>query len=273
MTIFFIVLILFFSISFIWLILNRVANHFVFKPKTKCWPLHLPFEKFAICLSKKERITGVYLPAQANKTTFLFFHGRGGNISHFESFATTYAKDGYGIILFDYRGFGNSKGKPSQKNLFEDAISVARYFLKEKNLLPQNIVLYGHSLGNAQAIHVATTLAKFHWKGIVLQSPFLSAPDMAISFLTNAYPNPKLWHRLYKLLAEICLGKNQFNNYLVVDKLSLPTLICMSKADRTIPWQMTAKLAGKIPNAKRFLSDKGGHDEFDWCSREVKNSH
>ncbi len=252
----------------IWYALSRVGMRVIFRPQKKRWPMKLPFENISFPAPDGTALTGVYLPAK-NGTTLLFFHGRGGNVSHFEKFALAYAPLGYGILMTDYRGFGLSAGRASQKHMFEDALAAARFLLHTKKLLPQNVVIFGHSLGNAAALHAASALGKLPWKAVILQSPFLSTPDMAVSFITHSYA-PKHWfYRTYKTFVTPFLWFNRFNNTVPATKLTAPALVCMSKADATIPWRMTARLADFIPHAKRFLADNGGHDEFAWAACAV----
>lgn len=246
-----------------WL-LKRKADNIVFRPQKKRWPMKLPFENAAFPAPNGAMITGIYLPAKDKKLTFLFFHGRGGNVSHFEKFALAYALSGYGIFMVDYRGFGLTAGHPSQKHVREDALLAARYLLQTKKLLPQNVVIYGHSLGNAAALHAAAALGKLPWKAVILQSPFLSTPDMAASFAAHAYTPQRRLFRACKAFVTPFLCLNRFDNTTPAARITAPALVCMSQTDATIPWRMSARLADFIPHAKRFLSPRGEHDNFDW---------
>ena len=253
----------------VWYGLSRLGAHIVFRPQKKRWPLKLPFENIAFDAPDGKKITAVYLPAQAGCPTMLFFHGRGGNVSHFEQFAEAYAPLGYGILMFDYRGFGLSKGTPSQKTVFEDAACAARYLMSVKKIRPQDIVLYGHSLGNAPAMHTASALGKLPFKALILQSPFLSTPDMAVCLWTHAYDPSSWFYRLSAAFVTPFLYFNRFENTAPAQRLQLPVLACMSRADATIPWRMSTRLTDFIPHAKRFLSPVGGHDEFSWPVQAV----
>lgn len=253
----------------VWYALSRVGAHITFRPQKKRWPMTLPFQNAAFPAPDGTRLTAVYLPAQKGRPTLLFFHGRGGNVSHFEKFALAYAPLGYGILMTDYRGFGLSAGRAGQKHMLEDALAAARYLLHTKKLLPQNVVIYGHSLGNAAALHAASALGKLPWKAVILQSPFLSAPDMAASFAVHAYEPKGLLYRACKIFVTPFLWFNRFDNRLPAARQTHPVLVCMSKTDATIPWKMTARLADFIPHAKRFLADAGGHDDFAWAAHAV----
>ena len=255
-----------FAAAVIWYLLSRLWAHINLRPQKKRWPLKLPFEKAAFDAPDGKKITAVYLPAQAGRPTLLFFHGRGGNVSHFENFAQAYAPLGYGIFMFDYRGFGLSRGTPSQKTLFEDARCAVRYLMSVKKIRPQDLVLYGHSLGNAPALFAAVTLEKLPVKALILQSPFLSTPDMAVCLWKHRYEPRSFLYRATKIFVTPFLYFNRFDNTRYAARLRLPTLVCMSRTDATIPWRMSARLADDIPHTTRFLSASGGHDEFSWAA-------
>ncbi len=257
---------LFAVLAGVWYGLSRLGAHIVFRPQKKRWPMTLPFQNAAFDAPDGTPVTGVYLPAQTGRPTLLFFHGRGGNVSHFEKFAHVYASKGYGIFMFDYRGFGLSKGRPSQKHMFEDALAAARYLINTLHIRPQEIVLYGHSLGNAPALFVGQTLGKLPFKAIILQSPFLSTPDMAVCLWKHVYEPASFLYRATKVFVTPFLWFNRFENTLPAGQIKLPALVCMSRADATIPWKMSARLADYIQHPKRFLSDHGGHDEFAWAA-------
>lgn len=244
--------------------LTQLGKHIIFKPQRTCWPLQLPFKP-----AEAGPLQGVYLPAENGKPTLVFFHGRGGNISHFESFAQTYRPLGYGILMFDYRGFGRSPGTPSQTHLQQDALSVLRYALDTLHLSPQQVVIYGHSLGNAPALFAAHTLRQLPLRALILQSPFLSTPDMAASWALHRYDPRTLSYRFLRALVMPFLWFNRFDNACWTAGLTCPVLLCSSKQDPTLPWQQSAKLADGIDGVQRFLSPTGGHDEFNWAALAV----
>lgn len=248
----------------IWYALSRVGAQVIFRPQKKRWPLKLPFKPV-----HGKTVTGVYLPAQQDRPTLLFFHGRGGNVSHFESFAQAYAPLGYGILLFDYRGFGLSKATPSERHMQEDAVSAVHLALDTLQISPQRLVLFGHSLGNAPALFAAKYFKDLPLKALILQSPFLSTPDMAASWTIHAY-DPKQWkYRFVRAFVTPFLWFNRFDNTQFCTELTWPVLLCSSKQDNTLPWQQSAKLADAIPHVQRFLAAQGGHDEFDWAVQAV----
>ena len=257
-------ILIFLLLAGIWYVLAEVGKHIIFRPHRKCWPMKLPFTSV-----QAGPLSGVYLPAQAGRPTLLFFHGRGGNVSHFESFALAYAPLGYGILMFDYRGFGRSSGVPAQKHIAQDAVAAVQYALNQLKIPAENLVIYGHSLGNFPALVAAQHFKHLPLKALVLQSPFLSAPDVAAGWVAHGYQPTRFLYRFVRAFVTPFLWFNRFDNTQLTHDLSLPVLVCFSKADVTLPWQQSAKLADGLPHAKRFLSAIGGHDEFGWAAPTV----
>ena len=92
---------------------------------------------------------------------------------------------------------------------------------------------------------------------------------MAASWATHEY-QPNTWkYRFIRALVTPFLWFNRFDNTRLTTGLNLPVLLCTSKADVTLPWQQSAKLADTIPHVQRFLSPAGGHDEFAWATPAV----
>lgn len=102
-------------------------------------------------------------------------HGRSANVSTRVAIARRLHRDGFGVLLFDYRGYGASEGRPSERALAED--SLAAYdWTRRQGVGPRRIILIGQSLGNAPAAQVAAARTV---GGLVLTSPFTNLPEAA----------------------------------------------------------------------------------------------
>src|SRR5947209_15187155 len=103
----------------------------------------------------EHRLRGWWLPGTNGKTV-IYFHGNGGNIGENAEHACRFQKMGFSTLLFDYRGYGKSDGGfPSERSVYADGDRAWSY-LMEKHLTPADIVIYGHSLGAALAVEIAT---------------------------------------------------------------------------------------------------------------------
>lgn len=253
----------------LYIYLTRKADRIIFYPVRPHLPGKLPGATFFLP-SGEGKIQALYIPAKDNKDTLLFFHGQGGNITHFAPFAQRYAAHGYGVLLFDYRGFGASEGKLSPAHFYEDGQSALNYLLHAKKIPPQKLVLWGYSMGNAACLHTAVKNAAVPFKAVILQSPFTSAVDMALFRAGGHYLPWSLNQKLLRPFLELILCQRKLNNARLIGRVRSPLLIAYSKADETIPWQMSAALARLAPHgAQAFAAGKGAHCEFGWLEEKA----
>ena len=120
-------------------------------------------------------------PSYTDHTIFLYSHGNSGDIHMITKSKTAKYLSKYGSIFFyDYRGYGKSTGKPSDNGLFLDSQTVWSFLINVKNVQPQNIILFGHSLGTSVAVHLMLNILKTNNyckqlpRAIILQNPFFS---------------------------------------------------------------------------------------------------
>ncbi len=136
----------------------------------------LDYEFVEISTVDGETLHGWFVPAPEATATVLFFHGNAGNISHRMEYLSMFNSLGYNTFIFDYRGYGDSSGTPSEPGTYRDAEAAWDYLIKERNISPGRIILFGESLGGA----IAAWLAAREKPGLlVLASVFTSVPDVA----------------------------------------------------------------------------------------------
>jgi pimeloyl-ACP methyl ester carboxylesterase len=111
-----------------------------------------------------------YLPARDSADTFtvLVANGNAGNRSLRVPLAQALANQGFGVLLFDYRGYGGNPGSPSEEGLARD-VRAAHRFLTEEGVPGERLLYYGESLGAAVVAELATEHPP---AGLVLRSPF-----------------------------------------------------------------------------------------------------
>jgi len=121
-----------------------------------------------------ETINGLFFTG-TRKEVILYFHGNAGDLSTWQYIITDFAQLGYGVLIIDYRGYGKSTGALSEKGLYADADAAYEYLIS-KGITPQQIIIYGRSVGTG----VATDLAsRKPCKGLVLESPYTSMTALA----------------------------------------------------------------------------------------------
>ena len=115
----------------------------------------LPFEQASITTQDGVKLDSWFLPADAARGVLLFFHGNAGNISHRLESLKIFHDLGLSVLIFDYRGYGLSEGKPSEQGTYRDAEAVWRYLTEERGVPPDEIVIFGRSLGASIAAYLA----------------------------------------------------------------------------------------------------------------------
>lgn len=185
-----------------------------------------------------------WLPAErSNLPTLLYLHGNYRNISHNLEHALRLHNMGYNILLVDYRGYGSSTGgQASEEKVYEDAEASWSYLVQQRKISPQQIVIYGHSLGGA----IATNLAVHHAEaaGLIVESSFTSMQAMA--GINYGYL-PISW-----------LLNQRFDSLSKISGLHIPLLIVHGTWDARVPSSMGKQLYERAPQPKYLSLIEGG---------------
>ena len=150
-----------------------VANPFGSVPK----PPHSLIETFFVDTEDQERLA-VWRLAAANKNprgNAIFFHGNGGNLRNFVYMQERLSQAGFNAYSFDYRGYGESSGWPSEAGLYLDASAVWQAVQSRERAAPSQILLVGYSLGTGVAAELATRVEP---GAVLLFSPYSSMSDV-----------------------------------------------------------------------------------------------
>jgi len=116
----------------------------------------------------------------------LYFHGIAKNSSSRAPFHAMLHRLGASVLVAEYRGFGQSGGSPDEAGVERDADAWYAYARSVLGVSPQHLILYGHSLGTAVAIDLATRVQA---AGLVVEGGFTSAVDRGRS-CTRCFPSP-----------------------------------------------------------------------------------
>ena len=197
------------------------------------------------------RLNAWLVPAEDSRFTLLFCHGNGGNISHRIDKIEILNKLGLDIFIFDYRGYGKSEGRPSEKGFYRDIEAAYNYLISEKNVSPERMILYGESLGGAVAIDLA---AKKTAKALIIEATFSCTKDMA--------------RGLYPVFPTFLIS-SKFDSAAKIKKLTLPKLIIHSKNDDIVPFDHSLKLLKLSPEPKKHVVLMGNHNSAFLDSRDA----
>lgn len=197
------------------------------------------------------RLHGWFFENRANPetTTIIFFHGNTGNIRDVDWVGQRLYERGFKVLLFDYRGYGASGGDAeNETGLYADGDAALDFVIKEKNVAPKKIVLYGQSLGTTVVADVAS---RRDVGAVILESGLSSASSLA------GHALPWLPPRLH------FLGKNRFESAQKLAKVRAPVLIAHGDPDPVIPASEARLLFNAANEPKRLLIFPGaGHNVF-----------
>ena len=232
------------------LVLYFFQSHLVFYPEAGreivAAPSHvgLPYKDVRLTTDDGLSLHGWFIPAAEARGTVLFLHGNAGNISHRIDTLQMFHRLGYSTLIFDYRGYGNSSGTPSEQGTYRDAEAAWRYLTEQQNIPSCRIVLFGESLGGAVASWLA---ARQKPAALVIASGFTSVPDLAQHF----YPYLPI-----RLLARI-----RYNTRENLRAVAAPVLIAHSPEDEIIPFEHGQALYAAANPPKHLLELAGGHND------------
>ena len=192
------------------------------------------------------RLVGWLMGGDAAAPWILIFHGNAGNIgdgARPEHYARLRAL-GLNVLTFDYRGYGESEGSPTEAGLYRDADAAFGFLRDSLGIQPGRIWIFGHSLGSAVAVDLAS---RVNAAGLILEGSFTSAPDAA------RYAYPFVPVRL--------IMHNRFASDEKIARAAMPKLFLHADADRVIPLDLGRRLFGIAPEPKRFVTVHGDHDD------------
>ncbi len=204
----------------------------------------LDYEELNLLTEDGVRLHGWFIPAPDARAVLLYFHGNAGNISHRLDRIALFQRLGLSVLIVDYRGYGRSAGRPSEAGTYRDATAAWRYLTVERRVAPDNIVLFGRSLGAAVAAWLATQVAP---GAVILDSGFTSVP----AFGAQIYPwLPVRW-----------LARFDYPTKAYLANIHRPVLVIHSRADDIIPFREGEELYAAANAPKQFLEIRGGHND------------
>jgi fermentation-respiration switch protein FrsA (DUF1100 family) len=182
--------------------------------------------------------------------TVLLFHGNGGNVGSQFASLVPLAAAGFQSLVFDYRGYGNSPGKPSQEHVLEDGLAALDYIRNRADVKGKPLILFGQSLGGHLAVVVAAQCQQY-LSALILEDAFSSHEEIAVYRGRKDYHAPGF-------LTRWCV-RSRYDAIDVIDRISIPKLIIHSIEDETVPYYMGKDLFNKAKDPKEFWEIKGPH--------------
>lgn len=190
-----------------------------------------------------ERLHAWWVPHPEARAVLHFSHGNAGNISHRLDNLRLFHDLGLSVLIYDYRGYGLSSGRPSEAGLHLDAEAGWLWLVEEQGVAPERIVLFGRSLGGAVAAELA---ARRQPGALMIESTFTSLPDIAAEIY---WWLPVRWLTRLQLDARAALARSQ-----------QPTLVVHSRDDEIVPFSHGQALFDSAPQPRSFLELRGSHN-------------
>ena len=205
-----------------------------------------PWEEFFLPVGKKDSLHTLLIRPKTGKSkgVVVYFHGNRGNLARWAHMHTDFTSRGFDFLVIDYRGYGRSSGKPSERNIYQDG--VAAYQWAAERYTTDEIIIYGRSLGTG----VATYVAALHPACFVgLETPFFHVR----SAMQKA--GVVLWLP-FKL-------RSEFRNDLRITRIEEPVHIFQGTRDRIVPYGDAVKLKPLLKPTDSFtVLDGGEHNDL-----------
>ncbi|MEN9210231.1 MAG: alpha/beta hydrolase [Thermostichus sp. DG02_2_bins_29] len=179
------------------------------------------------------RISAVHLPNPNATHTLLYSHGNAEDLGDILPRMHSLRQQRFGVLAYDYRGYGTSEGTPSEAGVYKD-IEAAYAYLIAQGIPPTQILVYGRSVGGGPSVYLA---ARKPVGGVILESTFVTA---------------------FRVLTQIpLLPFDRFDNLSRIPKINCPLLILHGTQDTLIPFWHAQTLYQAARDPKRLVPIEG----------------
>ncbi len=202
-------------------------------------PYQETYEEYFIATEDGEKLNALLFRTKLkSKGLILYFHGNADNLMRWGRYSVDFTKLGYDILMPDYRGYGKSTGKPTERDLYKDALTVSQW--TQKFLTPKKLIIYGRSLGSSVASNLATAVTP---ELLILETPFDELKGV-------------VYEPLKPLLKIFPLHSN-FSNRLFLPKVKCRKIIIHGTLDQVVPLTSALKLKPLLGKDDLFVIVEG----------------
>jgi fermentation-respiration switch protein FrsA (DUF1100 family) len=206
----------------------------------------LAFTDLKVPTADGEMLHGWWLDAPQPRGQVLFFHGNGGNLSLWLDVIVEARRRGFSVLAIDYRGYGASSGRPSEKGFYRDAEATVRYFDERLKGAEGPVIFWGRSIGSPVAAYAATISAP---DALVLESPM---PNVRTLLRTN----PVMW--LLSFLSSYRFPTSRF-----LRRYSGALLVIHGDRDSIVPFTAGRRVFDDAPTSRKTFVAISGADHND----------
>ena len=197
------------------------------------------YQTVTLDTSDGERLRAWSMTPLNPRARVIYFHGNGGNLSNWAPILTTIVKRGYAVFAIEYRGYGLSTGRPTERGLYRDVDATLAHAWTSPASIP--LIYWGRSLGGTMAAYAAT----------------VRRPDGLI--LESAFPDSRAVVRESPVLVALSLfATYRFPTAAFVNRTTMPVLQLHGDRDSVIPFAVGQDLFARIREPKTFVTIRGG---------------
>jgi uncharacterized protein len=186
-----------------------------------------------------------YVPARPGRPVIAYFHGNGGHIGYRAERLLRFVREGFGVLMPEYRGYGGNPGTPSETGFYADG-RAALAFLDREGVAPDRLVLYGESLGSGVAVALAV---EHEIAALILEAPFTSVAEVAQCH--------------FPFVPAARMVTDRFDSLSRIGRLKAPLLVLHGERDRVVPVRYGRKLFNAAPEPKEgWFAPEAGHEDL-----------
>ena len=204
----------------------------------------LAYEDVELVAADGVKLSAWFVPAGPDAPVVLLCHGNGGNIGHRVESVRILHDLGLSVLLFDYRGYGQSEGRPTEAGTYLDADAAWNYLTRTRGVRPSDVIVQGRSLGAAVAAHLAAEQTP---RALILESAFTSMPDLG--------------RQLYPFLPVRLLCRFRYDTLQAVRAVRCAVLVVHSPQDDIVPYDHGRRIYEAANEPKQFLQITGTHND------------
>jgi fermentation-respiration switch protein FrsA (DUF1100 family) len=244
-------------------LLSGCANNLFYYPNRNDYEPQLihpiAHEDVWIDTTDKLRLNAWWLKAQGEpRATIVFLHGNAQNLTSHAAYIDWLPAAGYNVLIVDYRGYGLSSGKPSRRGVFEDAKAAYFYALARPDVNPEKMILFGQSLGGANALALAGSVKLPGLNAVIADSAFSSYGRIAREKILQI---PFLGYVIWPF-SPLLISNGLSPEQVVKNIAPVPLLLINGEQDKVVPASHSERLFAKAGEPKLLWTLQGaGHTE------------
>ncbi|MFC1815136.1 alpha/beta hydrolase [Thermodesulfobacteriota bacterium] len=224
------------------------------------------------------RLHGWFIPAVGNAVgTVIHFHGNFGNLTYYFKQISWLPLKKYNVFTFDYRGYGQSEGRPSRLGIYEDSVAAIEYLMSKPAIDHRNVFVFGQSLGGVNAIVAIAKNDFSEIRAIAIEGAFYSyraeARDMMIATVRKKIGNiPCLPLQIWPI--SFLSATNAYSPGEFIDQVApIPVLLIHCTQDSLVSYHHSEKLYAKAQEPKHLWVIRGCNHLQVFTDKQSENSY